>query len=231
MKRWARSVKNWGRESNFKFQILVKITSPCHSCQALGKITSSCHSCQAFVKITSFLPLLSGFWLRLILSELFSVRACVFRTAMRLLVLGLGNIWSLFKPTYFSSKIRLLSSAGGFRQKSQSCPTGQKLADCVARYKHDTLVKRWARSVKNCGRESNFKFPSFHSCQAFSKIVLSPSYKGVNMKSCPILQKLGGYVKHSNHDTWWKDEGDPLRTVAVRAISNFLPLLSGFFNN
>jgi len=27
---------------------------------------------------------------------------------------------------------------------------------------------------------------------------------------------------------WWKDEGDPLRTVAVRAISNFLPLLSGF---
>jgi len=51
------------------------------------------------------------------------------------------------------------------------------------------------------------------------------------MKSCPILQKLGGYVKHYNHDTWWKDEGDPLRTVAVRAISNFLPLLSGFFKN
>ena len=27
------------------------------------------------------------------------------------------------------------------------------------------------------------------------------------MKSCPIWQKLGGYVKHYNHDTWWKDEG------------------------
>ena len=69
---------------------------------------------------------------------------------------------------------------------------------------------------------------SFHSCQAFPKIWLSPSYRGVKMKSCPIWQKLGGYVKHYNHDTWWKDEGDPLRTVAVRAISNFLPLLSGF---
>ena len=88
----------------------------------------SFHSCQAFVKITSFLPLLSGFWLRLILSELFSVRACVFRTSMRLLVLGLGIIWSLFRPTYFSSKIRLTSCAGGFRPKSQSCPTGQKLS-------------------------------------------------------------------------------------------------------
>ena len=103
-----------------------------HSCQALVKITTSCHSCQALGKFTSFMPLLSGFWLRLLLSEILSVRACVFRTSMRLLDLGLGTIWSLFRPTYFSSKIWPSSCAGGFRPKSQSCPTGPKLADCVA---------------------------------------------------------------------------------------------------
>ena len=29
------------------------------------------------------------------------------------------------------------------------------------------------------------------------------------MKSCPIMPKLAGYVKHNKHETWWEDKLDP----------------------
>ena len=49
------------------------------------------------------------------------------------------------------------------------------------------------------------------------------------MKSCPNWTKLARIVKNYEQGTWSEDELDPSGTVAVRAISNFLPLLSGFF--
>ena len=60
---------------------------------------------------------------------------------------------------------------------------------------------------------------SFHSCQAFSNYFKFPS----------TLVGLFIIPKHYKHWTVWKDKLDPSRTVAVRTISNFLPLLSGFF--
>ena len=49
------------------------------------------------------------------------------------------------------------------------------------------------------------------------------------MKSCPNWTTLAGIVKDYKQGTWSEDELDPSRTVAVRAISNFLPLLSGLY--
>ena len=51
---------------------------------------------------------------------------------------------------------------------------------------------------------------SFHSCQAFSNHFKFPS----------TLVRLFLITKHYKHWTWWKDELNPSRTVAVRAISN-----------
>ena len=79
-----------------------------HSCQALVKITTSCHSCQALGKFTSFMPLLSGFWLRPILSELLSVRACVWK------VVRLGQV-----------RLKLGRRLGQVRPKL--CPSSSKV--------------------------------------------------------------------------------------------------------
>ena len=47
------------------------------------------------------------------------------------------------------------------------------------------------------------------------------------MKSCPIGSKLADCVAQYKPNLWWKDDRDPARTVAVRAISILFHSLGG----